>query len=87
MPNAIYRYEIPVDDQWHELELTGAVLHTAARTPDVVELWALHTTSPTPRRSFRVFGTGQPLPAEPLRHVGTALTAHGALVWHVMERV
>lgn len=86
MANTIYRYEVPVDDQWHELRLSGAVLHVACRRPDTVELWALHTEGPELHRAFRVFGTGQPLPPEPTRHVGTALAAEGRLVWHVMER-
>ena len=59
----------------------------ACRRVDVVELWALHTGSPELPRAFRAFGTGQPLPAEPTRHVGTSLAAAGRLVWHVMESV
>lgn len=87
MPNVIHRYEVPVDDQWHELRLSGAVLHAASRRADVVELWALHGGGPEVPRTFRAFGTGQPLPTEPTRHVGTALAAAGRLVWHVMERL
>lgn len=87
MPNAIHRYEVPVDDRWHELRLSGAVLHVACRRFDVVELWALHSNGPELRRAFRAVGTGQPLPDEPTRHVGSALAAEGRLVWHVMERI
>lgn len=85
MPLAIYRYEIPVDDLWHELPLSGDLLHVAARQADTVELWAFNGGSTT-MRTFRVFGTGQPLPGnEPIVYRGTAL-APGGLVWHLMER-
>jgi hypothetical protein len=78
----IYRYEVPVDDRWHALELTGAVLHVGARRLDVVEFWALHTDSPPHRREYRVFGTGHPLDGG--RHVGTVV--HPSLVWHLFAR-
>lgn len=87
MADAIHRYEVPVDGQWHEVPLTGAILHTAARRPDMVEVWAYHSAGPELRRVLQVFGTGQPLPPYPIRHIGTALAADGQLVWHLMERV
>lgn len=82
---AIYRYEIPVDDAWHSVELPGVILHVASRRAEVVEVWALDSGTPVVGRYFRVFGTGHPLPDERLRHAGTAL-APGGLVWHLMER-
>lgn len=82
---AIYRYEVPVDDQWHELQLSGAVLHVDCRDPRVVELWALSSGGPTVTHNFRVYGTGQPLPDRLTCHVGTAITPGGQLVWHLME--
>jgi hypothetical protein len=85
--DAIHRYEVPVDDRWHDLPLSGSVLHVASRDPRVVEVWALHTSGTEVTRTFRVFGTGQPLPAGPLRHVGTALASGGQLVWHLMELI
>lgn len=78
----IYRYEVPVDDVWHAIKLSGPVVHVDARKPDVVEFWALDTNAPRELRGFRVFGTGQPLPGN-VKHVGTALV--GPLVWHLME--
>jgi hypothetical protein len=83
---AIHRYEVPVDDRWHTLNLSGEVLHVASRRPDVVEVWAVADTDGRshPRR-FCAFGTGQPLPEEPVRYVGSAFAANGALVWHLME--
>ena len=82
----IYRYEVPVDDRWHTLRLSGPIVHVAARQLDVVEVWALATGNPEHESQFRAFGTGHPLPAERIRHVGTALTASGRLVWHLFER-
>jgi hypothetical protein len=80
----IFRYEVPVDDRWHEHRLSGAVLHVAARRVDLVEFWALRTDDQfVGTRRFRVFGTGHPLPAG-LAYVGTALV--GPLVWHLMEQ-
>lgn len=89
---AVWRYEVPVDDQAHVLALSGAVLHVDCRDPAVVTLWALHSGGPEVERAFRVFGTGHPIP-EGWRHVGTALSpclspfgARGAVVWHLHER-
>jgi hypothetical protein len=82
----ILRYEVPVDDQWHEHGLSGAILHIASRRPDVVEFWALDSGgAPYPRR-FRVYGTGHPIDGDPEpAYRGTALAAGGSLVWHLME--
>jgi hypothetical protein len=79
---AIWRYSVPIDDQWHEVHLSGAVLHVATRTVDAVDFWALNSGGPQVSRRFRVFGTGHPLPVG-VRHVGTAPT--GPFVWHLME--
>lgn len=84
MSQIIYRYEVPVDDQWHGHDLSGSVLHVGCRNPRVVEFWALHTGGFTVRRLFQVVGTGQPLPAGS-RHVGTAIAPGGRLVWHLVE--
>ena len=84
MPRLIYRYEIPVDDQWHAIELTGDVVHVGCRSIYIVELWAIHTDRPTKRRGFRAYGTGQPIPDD-VTHVGTAIAPGDHLVWHLME--
>jgi hypothetical protein len=79
----IWRYVVPVDDRWHELVLSGAILHVASRRADEVDVWALSSGGPEVAREFRVFGTGHPLP-EGVTHRGTALD--GPYVWHLMER-
>lgn len=78
----IYRYEVPVDDQWHEHPLTGGIVHVAGRRRGVVEFWARQTFGPQVARRFRVYGTGHPMPSG-LTHRGTVLD--GPLVWHLME--
>lgn len=81
----IYRYEVPVDDQWHGVPLTGDPLAVASRDPRGVEFWAGRDPGVEPRvRMFRVVGTGHAVP-EAARHWGTAVTADGALVWHLLE--
>lgn len=81
---AIYRYEIPVDDNWHNIPLSGAILHVATRQPDRVELWALNSGGSKADRMFRVYGTGQPIPDGAV-HIGTAIIPGGLLVWHLFE--
>lgn len=80
----VLRYTVLVDDQAHYFDLNGAIVHVAARTPDVVEFWSVDTGGPTVKREFVVVGTGHPHPPH-WQHVGTALAAGGALVWHLME--
>ncbi len=86
MSEAIYRYELPVDGDWHTLPLSGDVLHVDCRAPGAVEIWALQTGAPGLQRSFQVVGTGQPLPEGWKWHVGTCLSPDRQLVWHVVER-
>lgn len=80
----ILRYKVPVDDQWHQLDLPGPIMHVATRRPDVVELWT-STVGDAATRYFRVFGTGHEMPLN-AAYVSTAIVPGGALVWHLMER-
>jgi hypothetical protein len=86
---SVYRYEIPVDDQWWFVELSGPIIHVATRSAKYMEIWALTGAEPK-ARSFRVFGTGQPLPDDApdcLVHIGSDIVPGGALVWHLFEAV
>jgi hypothetical protein len=87
MTATIYRYEVPVDDEWHNFELYGDPLAVSCRQSGWVEFWARaypHEPDVYPFvRRFRVFGTGHPLPSPDLRHWGVAFD--GPLVWHLME--
>lgn len=82
----VFRYEVPVDDQWHDLELSGPILHVDCRDPRVVEFWALHTPGYWCKRteSFTVIGTGHLQPDG--YHVGTAIAPGGQLVWHLFRK-
>lgn len=100
----VYRYEVPIDDQWHTLDLTGPVLHVGQREAELhqaarLAVWALHIdqqpaglkVEPKPR-TFRVFGTGQPLTTQDnaaytVEHVATVIGADGYLVWHLFEQI
>ena len=81
----VFRSTVPVDDQWHTIELGGPILHIATRGEDYVEVWFLDDPATVAHdRTFRVYGTGQ-LGVEG-EHVGTAITPSGRLVWHLFER-
>lgn len=88
MASYIYRYEVPVDDQWHTFDLAGNPLAVACRQVDVVEFWALAHSDDVAaypvRRQFIVVGTGQPLPEDGLKYWGVGIS--NWLVWHLMER-
>lgn len=50
MTRRVLRHTIPVDDRWHDIELTGSVVHTDCKSPDFVEIWTtenlhIHTVS------------------------------------------
>lgn len=81
----IFRFEVPVDDQWHPIKLTGSPISVGCRDPRVVEFWAIEADPVhSITRQFRVVGTGQPLP-EACQFWGTAVAPGGALVWHLVE--
>lgn len=80
----IYRYEIPLDDDWHDVPHGDVVLVTAERMTDgnAVEVWVAHTRPLDGRVvSLRIFGTGHPIPFGNAVHVGSTLS--GPFVWHV----
>lgn len=83
----VHRHEIPVDDQWHQVDLNGPILHVATRDPSKVEMWVLDNGDDLVYHQhwYRVFGTGQPLTDHTGKHVGSVVTADGALVWHLFE--
>lgn len=81
---AVRRYEVPVDDRDHRINLGGPVLAVGCREPEVVEFWAMYDDAVTWWRTFRVFGTGHELP--PLAvYLGTTPAPGGRLIWHLFE--
>lgn len=97
----VFKYAIPVDGEDHAVEMgNGPIWHVASLIPSdllhamssfsrgtirYVNFWAQSPTEPC-RRVFRVFGTGFDIP-DGYEYRGTAITAEGALVWHLFERL
>lgn len=88
----IHRAELPLNDRPHGIDLTGEILHVAARRTGAVDVWyqARPDGEEPMRRSFQVVGTGQPIPTHlglsiVGGHKGTAISPDGQLVWHVLE--
>lgn len=90
MSRRILRYEVPVDDQWHRIDSPGRrVGPIAARRPDVVEFWSVQSDGSfgiDGTGEFRVYATGQLIDDDHAAYMGTAITANGALVWHLFKR-
>lgn len=81
----IHRFEVPVNDHWHTIPLTGPILHVGGRSVWTVEFWALAGRWPQDQHyEFRVYGTGHQLPAEGWQYVGSVV--HPDLVWHLVVR-
>lgn len=90
----IFKYTIRVTDGPIVLDMpNGArILSVQAQGPnpthDMLTMWALVDESADfVTRTFRTFGTGQPLSSAVCGyvHIGTVLCAGGLLVWHVFE--
>ena len=83
---AMFRYEVPIDDQPHTIPLARDPVAVAAATSwFAVEFWAERPERATMvKRTFQVFGTGHPLP-ENAHWVGTCARSAEGLVWHLYE--
>lgn len=65
----------------------GAHLLTVAEQYGKVMAWArVDDAQPKEPREVFLVGTGTPVPKEAGRHLGTAMCAHGTLVFHAFER-
>lgn len=91
----IFRYEVPIDDEWHTIEIFGDPLAVFCRYTTTVEFWAANS-GPRQPRAFIVVGTGHEVPEDSL-YWGSALSPHlhvggvgevsaGRFVWHLLER-
>lgn len=91
------KHTVPVDDGWHSLDLTCFHVADDHRLPQwrhvgvnpdepaEVWLWLIHHGHVPPHRHyFRVYGTGQQIPAGAV-WVGTAPAAGTSLIWHLFE--
>lgn len=89
---SIYKYLVTVGGGDDVMLPAGAKLLTvsAAQVPppvaDMFHLWAeVDPEAPLVSRPLSIYGTGNALPDEPGRYLGTAFCAYGALVWHVYD--
>jgi hypothetical protein len=83
MTRRVLRYEVPIDDQWHDLVLprppffdSPVPLHIASREKDVMEVWyeiAVGASQSSTVR-LRVFGTGEHIKEPHAVWRGTCLT-------------
>jgi hypothetical protein len=79
----VFRYEVPDDDQWHEITLAGPIVHTAIRD-GAFHFWALAGAGSSAAAKLRLFGTGDEVPEDTM-YRGTAITESGRLVLHLFE--
>lgn len=87
----IYRYQLSITDSPVISMPSGAQILSAP--PDVrnshgrtVEIWAVVDTDQAHEdREFRIIGTGNYLPDDCGRFIGTAVTHGDAAVWHIFE--
>jgi len=90
MQNAvIYKYELHVGAATAIVMPAGAIVLTVQMQGNRLVMWALlDATLPlTETRTFRVVGTGHPIPdIAQLHYLGTAQMHGFGLVWHVYEK-
>ena len=85
MSRSVWKFPIPVDDEWHEvtIPLPGRVVNVDAQGAyGTVMIWAEVTTDSavSVTQHYRVFGTGQQITNDAV-YVGS--TVAGPFVWHV----
>lgn len=76
----VLKWTVPIDDHDHPIG-SGPVVLVGSQNEswDVVQVWTDEADDPE-IRSARVYGTGQPVPADD-KHLGSVIVA--PLVWHV----
>lgn len=81
----VWKFTLRIDDQQAVEMPEGAELLHVHEQYGSLALWALviPTGQRTVSREILIRGTGTPIWTQP--YVGTAVCAHGALVWHVFD--
>jgi hypothetical protein len=81
----VRKFPLPIED-YVELDMpVGAKIIKVGEQFGKLCIWALVDPSArTEQRHLRIAGTGHPVEPEAV-FIGTAICAHGALVWHVFE--
>jgi hypothetical protein len=82
----VFRYEVPVDDEWHDVALSGPIVHVGTPFGQLspLHIWALAETGAPYTARLRVYGTGHTVP-DYVVYRGTAIAE--PLVWHLFEDV
>ena len=91
MPRRMLRWQVPVDDEWHEFPIVNKIVMAETVYEPVsvldsfhVDVWA--EKSPYPGGvELRVFGTGYEIP-EGAQHVVSAPRHSSGLVFHVYRK-
>ena len=84
----IYKYSIPINDEFDMNLPKGIAILSFQCQRDVPFIWALvDPDALLEKRSFRLVGTGHPINMESnfLHFIGTVQMAGGQLVWHLFE--
>lgn len=87
----MYKFEVPVDGEWHEIELVGPedciVQHVGVQHRGVVAFWSAwtdHSLAEKIKLEFRAYRTGEEFDLDSTTYHGTVLD--GPYVWHLISR-
>lgn len=84
----IWKYSFDVADEFTIRMPAGALVLSVQVQNGQPCMWAqVHEGMALRTYHFRAFGTGHPIPDEPLQFMGTIQTHGGMLVFHVFERL
>lgn len=79
----VYKYDLPIDDEWHALPM-GNIVHVGSAVNGVsIRVWIEQRPLESHALQYRVFGTGHAI-EDFHEHVGTTLD--GRFVWHIYRR-
>ncbi|PRY35364.1 DUF7352 domain-containing protein [Umezawaea tangerina] len=85
MTGTVWKYELTTAVSRIEMP-TGAVVLDVDEQYGAVAMWAwVNPAAELVTRVFHIVGTGTPIPDGATTFHGTALTAGGALVFHIFE--
>lgn len=85
MPHRIFKYDIPVQDEFSIAMPTGAEILSVKVQNGVPRLWAIvDDQAPKESRPFAIYGTGNIAPEKGV-FIDTFLMADGAFVWHLFD--
>ena len=86
MSLTVYKYPIPIEDEFN-LELPiGAKILKIELQGNHPNIWALvNSENENQKRSFRFAGTGHSLPEKELNYIGSVHMNSGQLVFHLFE--